>query len=188
MVKKGQAKSAAAAVSPGEPDFQNPNQDWHLEIQEALDKIFGYFGPDLEKHPPLAADVGFQAPLDLELAQERMDSTSWTEPILAQGGVNVLWASPLMSMTPNVAINQKALKTFMENYWPEGMIRPLTEPVDFKAVRGLGGLTRLSPEEPVQALVLKVAGRIAAGADAEEMLKWKKVILSCPGRMVKRGS
>lgn len=181
-------KSAASAVSPEEPQFQNPNQDWHVEIQAALDKIQGYYGADLDKAPALSAEEGFQAPVDLELVNQRLDSAEWSEPILASGGVNAIWASPMTSMTPNVTINQKSLKSFMDNFWPEGMVRPLTEPVDFRAVGGPGGLQRLSPEEPVQALVLMVASRIEAEASEEELEKWKKCLLSCPGRFVRAES
>ena len=186
MGRKG--KVAASAVSPDEPQFENPNQDWHVEIQSALDKILGYYGADLEKADALPAEAGFQAPVDMQLVHDRLDSSDWSEPILASGGVNALWASPLTSMTPNVKINQKALKSFMSNFWPEGMVRPLTEPVDFRAVRGRGALQRLSPEEPVQALVLQVASRIEAEASEEELEKWKKCLLSCPGRFVQAES
>ena len=79
-------KSAAHAVSPEEPQFANPNQDWHVEIQAALDKIQGYYGADFDKAPPLSVEEGFQAPVDLELVKERLDSAEWSEPILASGG------------------------------------------------------------------------------------------------------
>lgn len=181
-------KRAADAEAPSEPVFQNPNESWHLEVSTALDVIEGYFGADLAKKPALSQLEGFQSPLDFGLCHMRMTDENWDSPILTTGGCNALWVSPTFSMTPNVTINVKALKQFMVNYWPGGVVRPLFEPIDFRATMDNCVVARLSPEEPVQALVLQVAGRIQAGAGADEMEKWKKCLFSASGRLIKADS
>ena len=47
-----------------------------------------------------------------------------------------------------------------------------------------GDAVRVSPEEPQQALVLKIAERINDTAPENELLEWKRVLLSCPGRIL----
>ncbi|CAK0889059.1 unnamed protein product, partial [Prorocentrum cordatum] len=157
-------------------------------IELAMDKIKGYFGQNIEKAMPLAGDVGHQEPINYDLVEERLNEEVWADQVLVTGGVNVLWAKPSESLTPTVAINVHAVENFMQNLWPPGLVRPLAEPIDFLAGPGgvVGGkMTRLSPEEPQQALVLKIAERIEAGADAEEMKRWKACLLSATGRVVR---
>ena len=84
--------------------------------------------------------------------------------IIASGGINVFWANPLESLTPNVAINKKAVETYMKNHWQTGVAKPLDQPIDLrldgKFPMARGSLMRLSPEEMQHALILKVAERI----------------------------
>ena len=51
-----------------------------------------------------------------------------------------------------------------------------------------GNMIRVSPHEPVQALVLQIADRINDGADEQEVALWRQVILSGKGKFVLVGS
>jgi len=77
----------------------------------------------------------------------------------------------------------------MTTTWPPGTVKPLPEPIDFRADGGFplkkGGLLRLSPEETQHALILKVARRIEEGAEQDELDEWKKIMLSATGRFIR---
>ena len=184
----GKSKKAGAVEASFElPKFHNPNEAWQMKVADSLDTIKGQFGEQLKSFPALNEDEGFSAPLSLELARKRRDDDAWQEPILASGGVNVLWDSPLTTHTAAVPINERAVERFIYNLWGQGTetkVVPLTEPVDFRLLSD-GTLERISPEEPVQALVVHVAQRIRDGADKDELLQWMKVIFSATGRIVK---
>jgi hypothetical protein len=191
--KAGGAPAAVAADSApvaALPNYHNPNVEWHNQIAMAIDKIKGQFGMDIEKADALPEEEGFTAPCNEKVLQDRLsDPTKWTGNIIASGGVNILWASPLESLTPNVAINKKAVETYMHNYWPAGVVKPLDQPIDLrldgKFPMSRGSMMRLSPEEMQHALILKVAQRIEAGADEAELLVWKRCLLSATGRFVR---
>ncbi|CAK9010978.1 unnamed protein product [Durusdinium trenchii] len=166
------------------PDFRNPNAEWHLELEVAMDALRGHFGADLEIADAMPLAVGaLNAPLNVEDAQKRLASAE-SGAILLSGGCNCLWGSPTASNTPSVKINVEALKQAARNQWGNGAITPLLEPVDF-IVKENGEYQRVSPEEPVQGLVWFIAERIGQGADEQELGQWKKVLLSGPGRIMK---
>ena len=52
------AKSAASAVSPKEPDYVNPNVEWHQKVTDAVDTILGQFGMDFVDKQPLTLEEG----------------------------------------------------------------------------------------------------------------------------------
>ncbi|CAE7607095.1 unnamed protein product [Symbiodinium sp. CCMP2592] len=188
--KDKKAKSGAHAETPLEPVFDNPNASFHERITMALDQLRAYFGMDFETSLPLPQTEGFQAPIDLVLMAERLPKDAWGAQVLVSGAVNCLWDSCLASLTPSVTVNESSLEAFIRKTWPEGVVKPLTEPVDFRAMpdSSLRSFTRLSPEEPVQAMVIHIARRIASGAPKKEMDAWKKCILSCPGRFIRADS
>jgi hypothetical protein len=186
----GGAPKPIAADGPTLPSYHNPNVEWHSRLAMAIDTIKGKFGMDIDKADALAEGDGFTAPINEQVLQDRLnDPTKWTGNVIASGGVNVFWANPLESLTPNVAINKKAVENYMQNYWQNGVAKPLDQPIDlrldgkFPILRG--SLMRLSPEEMQHALILKVAQRITAGADEEELLVWKRCMLSATGRFVR---
>ena len=189
MGKQAKPKKAAAAAaeSPADPEYMNPNLEWHNEVITALDTLKGQYGQDLESRPALVSG-GYQNAIMVELMEKRLSAESWPDQILVAGGVNVLWDSPLSSLTPNVKVNKVAIEKFIANTWADGP-KPLSEPVDFVATPGNSGQrTRLSPEEPVQALVIHVARRISSGASKQELDQWLRTILSCNGRFIRAES
>ena len=81
-----------AAVVAG---YHNPNVAWHNELTMAMDKIKGFFGLEITTAEALSMDDGaWQAPIDVEVLKKRF-SESKGNSIVAVGGVNILWASPL---------------------------------------------------------------------------------------------
>jgi hypothetical protein len=181
---------AAVVDAPLLPGYHNPNVEWHNLLTLAIDTIKDKFGMDIDKADALAEGDGFTAPVNEQLLQDRLnDPTKWTGNIIASGGVNIFWANPLESLTPNVGINKKAVENYMQNYWPTGVVKPLDQPIDLrldgKFPISRGSLMRLSPEEMQHALILKVAQRINAGADEAELLAWKRCLLSATGRFVR---
>ena len=94
--------------------------------------------------------------MSLDLAKARAKDPNWLEAVLASGGVNVLWDSPFTTQTATVPINQSGVERYIKNLWPGDVVCPLKEPVDFRILPD-GSLERVSPEEPVQALVVHVA-------------------------------
>jgi hypothetical protein len=201
--KKAAAKAVAApnaaAPAPAGPalapillnyHYHNPNVEWHTRIAMAIDTIKGKFGMDIDKADPLPEEDGFTAPCNEKVLQDRLhDPTKWKGNIIASGGVNVFWANPLESLTPNVAINKKAVENYMQTYWQNGVAKPLDQPIDLrldgKFPMTRGSMMRLSPEEMQHALILKVAQRMEAGADEAELLVWKRCLLSATGRFVR---
>ncbi|CAJ1446343.1 unnamed protein product, partial [Effrenium voratum] len=59
------AKSAASAVGPKEPDYVNPNVEWHQKVTDAVDTILDQFGMDFVDKQPLTLEEGaLVAPMD----------------------------------------------------------------------------------------------------------------------------
>ncbi|CAJ1407145.1 unnamed protein product [Effrenium voratum] len=188
------AKSAASAVSPKEPDYVNPNVEWHQKVTDAVDTILGQFGMDFVDKQPLTLEEGaLVAPMDWQVMHDRlMNPQGSHNEVLCAGGVNVLRCNPLQSMTPSVRINVQKVEAMMMNLWGHGKIVPLLEPVDFVAKQLVNGkmpeFDRISPEEPVQALLVWVARRIRDDADEPELELWRKILLSTQARCVRASS
>ena len=177
------------------PSFFNPNVKYHEKLQLAIDSMLGQFGPDFPSRPALTVPEGaFTAPLDLAAAKARFDDPAWTEPVLMTGGVNMLWANPLSTLTPNVAIDEDRVLDLMKSTWPDNRVHPINEPLDLLADAGvlgsaqLGNFVRVSADEIQHALIFKVAERIEARADAAELEQWQRVLLSSSGRILKLDS
>jgi hypothetical protein len=188
--KAGGAPAAIVAAAPTLPNYHNPNVEWHHMLAQAIDTIKNKFGMDIDKADALAEGDGFTAPVNEQVLQDRLsDPTKWTGQIIASGGVNIFWANPLESLTPNVSINKKAVENYMKNYWQDGVVKPLDMPIDLrldgKFPISRGSMMRLSPEEMQHALILKVAQRINAGANEAELLEWSRCMLSATGRFMR---
>ena len=188
--KAGGAPAPIGAAAPTLPSYHNPNVEWHNRLVLAIDTIKCKFGMNIDKADALREGDGFTAPINEQVLQDRLnDPTNWTGNVIASGGVNIFWANPLESLTPNVAINKKAVENYMQNYWQNGVVRPLDQPIDLrldgKFPISRGSLMRLSPEEMQHALILKVAERIDAPASEEELLVWRRCLLSATGRFVR---
>ena len=186
----GGAPAAIDAAALALPKYHNPNVEWHHMLAQAIDTIKNKFGMDIDKADALAEGDGFTAPVNEQVLQDRLsDPTKWTGQTIASGGVNIFWANPLESLTPNVAINKKAVENYMQNFWPTGVVKPLDQPIDLrldgKFPISRGSMMRLSPEEMQHALILKVAQRIDDGADDAELLVWRRCLLSATGRFVR---
>ena len=167
--------TAADAVSPEAANFINPNISFHEDVQLHLDVLKGYYGNDIDKQQPLkVTDGAFQEPIDFAVMQMRLTDPEWSDKdVICAGGVNALWASPFLSMTPNVKLSQTFIERQIQDLWGKGQVCGLLEPIDYRA-DGEQNYMRLSPEEPVIALILHVARRIQAGAEEEELNRWKK--------------
>ncbi len=180
--------TAATAQSPGEPDYVNPNVQWHAVVNDAVDTIKGHFGLGIVDEAALPVNQGgLMDPVDFGRLESKL--TEGEEGVIIQGGINLLWGNPCQSQTPSVRINVKAIEAMSKNLWGDGKIVPLLEPVDFVAKPLVAGkpaeFERISPEEPVQALLVWVAKRIKDDADDPELNKWKAILLSTSGRFIK---
>lgn len=197
LVANGKAAAPKAATTlgtlplgtlpAGAPD---PNIEWLAEVRRAVEtiKACAEFGADICTAPALplvgveSELAGFQAPYVESIALTKGKTKS-----SFSCGVNALWASPLMSVTPGVPLLPAAIKELMTTMFPNGPA-PLEHTISFKAEQNgtlkFGEALRVSPEEPQHALVLKIATRITEGADVAELREWKRVLLSCPGRVV----
>lgn len=188
--KANKPSAAAAAASPSEPEYQNPNVEWHNKVNDALDTIKGHYGLGIVDASPLTLEEGGKiAPIDWEVMESRLTSTDDSDPVVCSGGVNVLWGNPCQSQTPSVRINVRAIELMSQNLWGGGKIVPLLEPVDFVAKPMVKGkpaeFERVSPEEPVQGLLVWIAQRIKDDADGSELDQWKTILLSSFGRLIK---
>lgn len=183
--KKVKSERAAGAEAPPEPVFNNPNTDWHDNVTLALDTIKGYFGLDIMRARPLTEAEGAPCPpADVDLIKDKLENVD-EGGIVITGGINVLNHNMLFSLTPNVRINVGQVDKRIDQLYGDGRVKPLSEPVDFLAEKG-EELVRLSPEEPVHALVIHIARRISDPShDEAELEAWRKVLLTTPARFVK---
>lgn len=181
---KVKAERAAAALAPSEPGFSNPNIAWHDTVTLALDAIKGHFGLGIMQAPPLTEAEGAPCPpADVDSIKDKLENVD-EGGIVITGGINVLNHNMLFSLTPNVRINVGQVDKRIDQLYGDGKVKPLSEPVDFLAEKG--ELIRLSPEEPVHALVVHIARRISdPHHDEDELEAWKRVLLTTPARFVK---
>jgi hypothetical protein len=165
---------AAAAAPPSDVVAAcHQNAAWLAEVQQAINVIVGKFGADIMTAPPLSiADGGYLAPYD-----EPQFNVSSGEYFC---GVNIFSAQPLMSLTPNVPIMDIAVKELKPDM-------PTMSPSIHVAATGrnTSPLLRVSPEEPVHAVLLRIAERIGQTCSDEELSGWRSTLLSWPCKFVK---
>ena len=164
----------------------DPNVDWNWEVGQAMLTITGckVFGEKIVSEEALNQKDGFLAPWAPDLFHNMPESK-----IVGPCGVNALWCSPTFSVAPGVPTNKAGVKRLQQVYFPNNEPRPFQGIIDFvypgKCKQlPVSLLRRISPEEPVQALVITIAERIRAGATESELKEWRRVILSAPGRFV----
>ena len=170
----------APGVAPADDDVVNI--EWLAEVGHAICKINETW-PDLAVADPLplqsTEQVGFMAPFDAQTytsqrAGDRMQYGC---------GINLLWQNTMASVTPKVPLSKARILELAEGLEAGVMMKPnMVILADFANGEALprGALNRISPPEPPQALVIKVAQRINGGATAHELLQWKRVLLSVP--------
>ncbi len=100
-----------------------------------------------------------------------------------EAGCNLLWTDPLYTATPGIPVSQRSIKLLQQHYFASPAPFPCAvviavqgEDMDPLACRG--ALQRLSPEDIVHALLLKIAEDIAFGADEAVLQAWRRTLLS----------
>ncbi|CAE7336896.1 unnamed protein product [Symbiodinium sp. CCMP2592] len=170
------------------PSSYDPNIEHFKMIEASISEIKAHpvFGPNIDYVDPLPlvpADqndlAGFLAPLDRRQLELSRDSGS--EYFC---GVNILWGSPLESITPGVPIMTKAVADLVKRLLARGP-KILEDRLEFV----FPGPTdrrwrRCSPEEQQHAVIMAVHEKILMGAPDSELLEWKRVMLSCPANFV----
>ena len=100
-------------------------------------------------------------------------------------GVNLLWADPLLSVTPAVPLIAGAILEIAETMFPNGPAGLVDHVLTLKSgPLNKGAALRVSPEEPQHAVIFKIAARIDEEAEEAELLEWKRVLLSFPGKFI----
>ena len=130
------------------------------------------------------AEGGFIAPL-LDKDVKALTSHRLT------GGINGAWLDPLFSITPGVSIKASKIASLRKTFWPEGKPKQLSHPFTLKWQGKVApnklALERLSPDEPLHALILQVGDRLSVlleEPDQNELDCWKLVLTSCTGTYV----
>ena len=102
-------------------------------------------------------------------------------------GLNLMWVDFVTSITPGVPVNQSSLSKIKEKMLADPtMARACFQGIIIALLPGQtvekdkGNLRLLSPEESVQALILKVSEDIAAGVDSEILTEWSLILRSVP--------
>lgn len=102
-------------------------------------------------------------------------------------GLNLMWVDFVTSITPGVPVNQSSLSKIKEKMLADPtMARACFQDIIIALLPGQtvekdkGNLRLLSPEESVQALILKVSEDIAAGVDSEILTEWSLILRSVP--------
>ena len=127
-----------------------------------------------------------QAPYDPQLLKQALEGKgSYT------CGANLLWIDLLVSITPNVPVNEASIQKGMDKYFPSPDINwelgkvvigvlPAQLDVLAEGKTAPTGLRLLSPEEYLHSFVLKVADRVRAAASMGELKSWANLMLSLP--------
>ena len=69
--------------------------------------------------------------------------------------------------------------------FPKGRAGPVDQVLSIKSgALSKGSALRLSPEEPQHAVIITIAARIEEEAEEAELLEWKRVLLSFPGKFI----
>ena len=102
-------------------------------------------------------------------------------------GLNLMWVDFVTSITPGVPVNQSSLSKLKEKMLADPtMARACFQGIIIALLPGQtvekdkGNLRLLSPDESVQALILKVSEDIAAGVDTEILTEWSLILRSVP--------
>ena len=107
-------------------------------------------------------------------------------------GGNLLWLAPMSCITPHVPVIEERVAEIMELHMPFPRQAPFMYDVavdwQTKPKPPYGNFILVSPPETLDAVLWKVATRIDAGADAEEMLAWRRTLQSVQMRFLKLDS
>ena len=165
----------------------NVNEGYFSVVQEALNAIFEKF-PNIASLDPLPESgaggfwclSGFLAPYSPFAYNAHWASGPSTMEY--QCGINIFWQNILLSAIPWVPLNMDEVSAFAEKMTPNVVRSPIVLNAGFSEGAQLprGALVRLSPDELVHALVLRVGKEIASGKTDEELKPWLRVMLSCP--------
>ena len=152
----------------------------HAEAQAAKNTIVKFYGEDcLTMDPPKVGEGGYLAPIDGKIVMTNLSGT-------VVGGINSLWLNPTFSLTPGVSVKRSKIEKLIRTYFPQGTPEMFSHVFELKVPDGKIfdklALTRLSPEEPHQALFIHVARRLRLPCDVEESTKWLRVLTSCQAR------
>ncbi|CAE7246689.1 unnamed protein product [Symbiodinium sp. CCMP2456] len=192
MAPKKKANTGTPTIAPGlgrlPADTYDPNVQHFKMIEECLEAIRDHpvFGPNIDTLDPLplvpavAGDqAGFLAPLDNEALAAARDSGG--EYVC---GVNLLWANPLESVTPGVPIMAKALSDHVHRLMARGP-KVVEDRLEFVYPQDIGARWRkCCPEELQHAVIMAIHERIVLGAEEDELLQWRRVVLSCPAAFI----
>jgi len=109
-------------------------------------------------------------------------------------GINLFWTALFYTAMPGVPLVKSSIAKCAEKYFPGDtppakfpcMVSVGVSPDDKPPCQAKGFLKRLSPEEVVYALVIKIATACKAGAwDAATRQKWRRLILTVPAEFIK---
>lgn len=172
--------TSSIAASPAIPHLvSDPNIEWNAVVQDALLVITtcNVFGDSIVTEEALGQKDGFLHPWTPELFHNMPDAK-----MVGPCGVNALWCSPTFSIAPGVPTSKESVKRLQRVRFPNNQPRTLQSIIDFVYPRKRESiatcvLRRISPEEPVQALVLTIAQRIKEKASTDELKELQVVLL-----------
>lgn len=179
--KKAQAKKKAKTESEIEDDPGFVSE--HLiKVHEALKVIREHpVFKDLESAKPLSlAQGGTQAPFDLQAAKRAVGS----EAGCYKCGCNFMWQGIVWMATHRVPINAGQIRAIKKelpyNSPPKTFPFTVTVGVEPETLeqRPEGGWARLSPAEPVHALLFAMQEAIEQGCTEPVLKEWRRVCLT----------
>ena len=154
-------------------------------VQEALTILESTPGMDeIQTAKPLTAEDGAAvSPFDPEEMKAKLDKG---EPYFC--GATLFFSNPLRDASPGVPIDDKQIDSYMEHNF--GDVDKITNLPRVEIACDAGGtdMVRVSPSEPIHALIFaasKAVAAVTAGsqdpvAAGEVIFKWKKILRSLP--------
>lgn len=195
-------KAASSAVADATVLPKNINNDWTARRQGWLLNILTnpvFADADNQEALVMTADNvndrGYMEPFRMPalkkmVADEVSGHTSTDESVYVCGG-NLFWLDLHYNITPNVPILEDKVKdiiTLELTAGPKQFPTAIDVNINFVNKLPMGKCEQISAIEISDALLWHISTRIDAGANEEELKRWRRMCLSMPFRFMRRTS
>ena len=178
VVVHDQAPSASSRQTSSDTDV---NMTYNAKLEQMLGAVIEAFPGIQAKHPLSVKDGGVQEPMTQAVLAHGMKGDRG----VVEGAGSLFWHDVRGRPQPNVPINVQGIEDIKQHSFmspPARVTFSVHVAIDATATLAdtKGKLQRISPEEPVHALLWGIHAAIERNAGADEMARWEALLLSIP--------
>lgn len=175
---------ASAVEEPAAVGHGDVNQGYHAWLNEHINVVLNKW-PDIASWEPLSDSLpneeglrGFMSPYNQVAYTAMYEMNNVNETYHC--GINFMWQDLCSSAIPFVPLYQTRVEEMASQLTPTQLKHDIILCASFPRDLPRGACFRVSPDEYPHAVIVKVSTAIRADASENELLQWKRVLLSTP--------